>query len=87
MTPHAQCTASSRASVPDNLTLLALPPKCRVNRAENVGHFHARQLALEPGVRRLPRRPRSLLAGPGTSSLNGAGTIISIGTHDWTKRF
>jgi DDE superfamily endonuclease len=52
---------SRRLAVPDNITLLPLPPKSpELNPMENFA-IHARELALEPGLHVLRRYPRSVL--------------------------
>jgi hypothetical protein len=52
---------SARLVVPNNITIIPLPPKCpELNPVENIWQY-SRQLALEPRLQILQRYRRSLL--------------------------
>ena len=62
MLDQAGWHTSLALEVPDNITLMPLPPRApELNPVENV--VHARQLALQPCLQKLRRHPRSLLPG------------------------
>ena len=65
---------SGEVAVPDNITLLPLPPKCpELNVMENVWQFMRGQLALQPGV------SATTTTSPATAAITGTGSSLSHG--------